>query len=77
MHGLKPFVEKGYGDQAILLGWSNEELYRVPSLWSQVHLTGAALMIDDCKVVAVTEASIAIEGDRGRVSNSAASDENI
>ena len=61
MRGLRRFVERGYGDQATLLGWSNEELYRVPEFWSQIHLAGAALMIDDCKVVAVTEASIAIE----------------
>ena len=25
-YGLKRFVERGYGDQATLLGWSNEEL---------------------------------------------------
>ena len=60
-YGLRRFVEKGYADQATLLGWSNEELYRVPELWSQIHLTGAALMIDDRKVIAVTKSSIAIE----------------
>jgi hypothetical protein len=59
--GLRRFVSEGWGDQAALLGWGKEELYRVPALWSQIWLTGAALMIGDCKVIAVTEASIVIE----------------
>ena len=43
MRGLQHFVEKGWGDQAALLGWTVDELYRVPPLWSRVDLTGAAL----------------------------------
>jgi hypothetical protein len=58
--GLKRFVADGWCDQASLLGWSPEELYRVPALWSQISLTGAALLIADRRVVAVTETSIAI-----------------
>jgi hypothetical protein len=60
-YGLKRFVERGYADRATLLGWTPEELYHVPPVWNRVDLTGAALMIDDRKVVAVTESSIAIE----------------
>jgi hypothetical protein len=60
-YGLQHFVNQGWCDQAALLGWSIEELYRAPPVWSRVDLTGAALMIGDRKVIAVTEASIAIE----------------
>jgi hypothetical protein len=63
--GLRRFLAQGWGDQAALLGWTKEELYRVPGLWSQVWLTGAGLLIGEAKVVAVTEASIAIETPSG------------
>jgi hypothetical protein len=61
LEGLKRFIADGWGDQAALLGWTPHELYRRPPLWSQVSLTGAALLVADRRVVAVTEASIAIE----------------
>jgi hypothetical protein len=63
--GLRRFVADGWGDQASLLGWSVDELYRVPPVWARVDLTGAALLIADRRVVAVTEASIAIETPSG------------
>jgi hypothetical protein len=59
--GLRRFVNDGWGDQAALLGWSVEELYRVPPVWARVDLAGAALLIADRRVVAVTESAIAIE----------------
>ena len=59
--GLQHFVEKGWADQATLLGWTLDELYRMPPVWSRVDLTGAALMIDERKVVAVTGGAIVIE----------------
>jgi hypothetical protein len=61
LRGLHRFVVEGWADRATLFGWSAVELYRVPPVWSRVDLTGAALMIGERKVVAVTEASIAIE----------------
>ena len=63
--GLHRFVSDGWGDQAALLGWSVNELYRVPPLWSRVDLAGAALLIADRRVIAVTEASLAIETPTG------------
>jgi hypothetical protein len=63
--GLQRFVAGGWGDQASLLGWSPEELYRVPALWARVDLTGAALLVADRRVVLVTESSIAIETPSG------------
>jgi hypothetical protein len=60
IEGLKRFVLQGWGDQAALLGWTREELYRVPALWSQIHLTGAALLIGERRVMAVTSDSIVV-----------------
>ena len=59
--GLHRFVNAGYGDQATLLGWTVGELYRIPPLWSRVDLTGAALLVGERRIVALTEASIVIE----------------
>ena len=63
--GLQRFVSDGYGDQAALLGWTSDELYRVPPIWARVDLTGAALLITDRGVIAVTETAIAIETPSG------------
>jgi hypothetical protein len=60
VQGLPHFVSLGFGDQACLMGWSKDELYRVPELWSQVHLTGAALLIDDRRVLAITADNIVV-----------------
>ena len=54
MHGLRRFVDDGWSDKAALLGWTAVELFRLPPLWSRVDLAGAALLIDDQRVVAVT-----------------------
>jgi hypothetical protein len=65
--GLRRFVAGGWADRAALLGWTKEELYRVPRRWSQIHICGAALLIGDAKVIAVTEDSIAMETCPGSV----------
>jgi hypothetical protein len=65
MRGLRRFVGEGWGDQACLFGWSKEELYRVPAFWSQIHLTGAALLICDRRVIAVTSDNIVIRTSAG------------
>jgi hypothetical protein len=59
--GLQRFISDGWGDQATLVGWTIEELYQVPPVWARIDLAGAALMIGDRRVVAVTGTSIAIE----------------
>jgi hypothetical protein len=65
MRGLKCFVDTGWSDKAALLGWTAVELYRVPALWSRIDLTGAALLIGDRRVIAVTEDSVVIETPSG------------
>jgi hypothetical protein len=63
--GLQRFIRDGWSDQATLLGWTAEELYRAPPLWARVDITGVALMIGDRRVVAVTGTSIAIQTPSG------------
>ena len=53
LHGLRAFIAAGHGVEAERLGWPRDELYRVPELWSQVHLCGVALLIGDHTVTEV------------------------
>jgi hypothetical protein len=59
--GLWAFLAGGYGDEAERLGWPRNEIYAVPALWARVDLCGAALMIGDSAVVAITSAEIRIK----------------
>jgi hypothetical protein len=61
MRGLKRFLAEGWGDKAALLGWTANELYAVPPTWTRLDLTGAALLIGDRRVVAVTADNIVTE----------------
>jgi hypothetical protein len=63
--GLAGFIHDGWGDRAALLGWSPEELYRLPALWAQIHLTGCAWLIGDKKVLMATADHLVIEASRG------------
>jgi hypothetical protein len=65
MRGARRFVDEGWSDKAALLGWTAIELFRLPPLWSRVDLAGAALLIGERRVIAVTEASIVIETPSG------------
>jgi hypothetical protein len=58
LRGLQAFVAGGWGEKAERLGWTRDELFRVPELWSQIHLTGAALLIGDHEVVEVSPIEI-------------------
>jgi hypothetical protein len=61
LRGLRKFIADGYGAEAERVGWPSDELYRVPELWSQVHLTGAALAVGDREIVDVTSSEIRIK----------------
>jgi hypothetical protein len=63
--GIERFMAEGWGDQAALLGWTAEELYRLPSLWSRIDLTGAAWLVGYRRVTAVTAENIVIESRSG------------
>ena len=61
MRGLRTFLATGHADEALRLGWPEDELFRVPELWSQIHLCGAALLIGDREVVNITSTEIRIK----------------
>jgi hypothetical protein len=63
--GLERFIAEGWGDQAALLGWTSEELYRLPRLWSRIDLTGAAWLVGFRRVTAMTAENIVIESRSG------------
>lgn len=65
MRGLEAFLLAGHGDEAQRLGWPRDELFHVPELWSQINLTGAALLIGDREVVDITPAEIRIKTTSG------------
>ena len=63
--GLRAFIAGGYGAEAERCGWTKAELYRVPELWSQIHLTGAGLLIGDREVVGITPNEIRLKASSG------------
>ena len=48
-------------DEALRLGWPEDELFQVPVLWSQIHLTGTGLAIGDREVVNISSTEIRIK----------------
>jgi hypothetical protein len=65
MKGLRSFIERGHGDEALRLGWPHDELFAVPPLWSRVDLCGAGLLIGDGEVISVTSSRIGIRTSNG------------
>jgi hypothetical protein len=65
MRGLRAFLANGHGDEALRLGWPRDELYRIPELWSQIHLCGVALLIGDSQVTEVSATAIRIKTGSG------------
>ena len=63
--GLKAFLAGGWGEKAEAAGWPPRELYAVPKLWSQISLTGNALLIGTAEVVEITPARIGIKTAQG------------
>ena len=61
LRGLRAFLEGGWGDRALALGWRPEELYRPPQSLSGVNRFGLAFVIGDGKVIVVTKESITVE----------------
>jgi hypothetical protein len=61
LRGLEVFLEAGRDAEAERLGWSGDELYAVPPLWSRVDLCGVALLIGDREVIGITANEIRIK----------------
>jgi hypothetical protein len=67
MRGLRTFLATGGTDEALRLGWTNEELFRVPLLWARVDMCGVALLIGDRGVIGITPDAIQIRTPSGAV----------
>jgi hypothetical protein len=65
MDGLEVFLFSGQGDEALRLGWAHEELFRVPELWSQIHLYGVGLLVGDREVTSIEANRIQIKTSSG------------
>jgi hypothetical protein len=65
MRGLRTFFAAGHADEALRFGWSHDELFRVPPLWTRVDLCGVALLIGDCEVVSITSTGIRVKASSG------------
>jgi hypothetical protein len=61
MRGLQAFVGAGWAEKAAALGWTRDELFAAPPLWSRIDLCGAALLIGDREVVGITADEIRIK----------------
>ena len=61
MRGLRTFLATGGADEALSFGWTGDELFRVPELWAEIDLCGAALLIGDREVTEVTPTRIGIK----------------
>ena len=59
--GVAAFVDQGWSQKAAACGWSEQELFALPSNWHRVDETGAAWMITNWLVVDVTSEAIVIK----------------
>jgi hypothetical protein len=67
MRGLRAFLAAGHADEALRIGWSHDELFRVPPLWSRIELCGVGLLIGDREVIGVTPTAIQIKTSSGAI----------
>jgi hypothetical protein len=58
--GLHHFFAGKWDEQAKACGWSDPELYATPKLWSQVSMTGIALLVGEWRVVAVDGEAVTV-----------------
>jgi hypothetical protein len=58
--GAAKFVADGWSQRAVEAGWSESELFRVPSNWHCVDETGVAWLITNWTVVEVDTATITV-----------------
>jgi hypothetical protein len=61
LRGLRAFLAAGHADEALRLGWSHDELFRIPPAWSCISECGAALMIGDAEVIGISAEKIQIK----------------
>jgi hypothetical protein len=67
LHGLRTFLDSGFSDQALALGWTHPELFAVPPVWAAIDRCGLALLVADRQVIEVTAETIVIRTESGAV----------
>jgi hypothetical protein len=58
--GLHHFLGGGWSDWALALGWSHPELFNVPARWSQIRLTGAALLVGEWNIMSIDSGALVV-----------------
>ena len=58
--GLHHFLGGGWSDWALALGWSHPELFNVPARWSQIRLTGAALLVGEWNILSIDSGALVV-----------------
>jgi hypothetical protein len=66
---VRRFVEDGWHDRALALGWAHDELFALKEPFANVSQQGAGWFIGDKTVVAVTTASITVRTASGATQN--------
>jgi hypothetical protein len=59
--GVMRFVNEGWDRKALAAGWSESELYRLPSNWHRLSEVGTVLLVGEWTVCDVTAAAIVIK----------------
>jgi hypothetical protein len=58
--GVHHFLGGGWSDRALALGWSHPELFNVPARWSQIRLTGAALLVGEWSILSIDSGALVV-----------------
>ena len=58
--GLHHFLGGGWSDSALALGWSHPELFNVPARWSQIRLTGVALLVGEWNILSIESGALVV-----------------
>ena len=59
--GRERFIAQGWASKASQLGWSESELFAVPSDWHRIAETGAALLIGHWEIAGVDQDAITLK----------------
>jgi hypothetical protein len=61
LEGFKRFLDGGWSTKAIEAGWSENELFALPSNWHRLDETGAAWLIGRWEIVDVDATAITVK----------------
>jgi hypothetical protein len=58
--GLHHFFAGKWDERAEACGWSHPELFNVPTRWSQIRLTGAALLVGEWNILSIDSGALVV-----------------